>query len=138
MNGKTYRVGELAQAAGVNPRTVDFYTRIGLLQPVSCTAANYRLYSEESIERLATIQKMKDRGYQLKRIREALEQHAPELVSDAARIEQELDALRERITALKGKPLDSRARAVLAALAVRTMALSQSLVILLEDGKAFL
>lgn len=138
MEGKTYRIGELARAAGVNPRTVDFYTRIGLLQPVSCTAARYRLYSEASLERLQTIQLLKDRKLRLEQIRDSLEQRAPELLSDAARIQQELDELRERIADLKGKPLDSKVRSVLAALAVRTMALSQSLVLLLEDGKPLL
>lgn len=138
MESKTYRIGDLARAAGVNPRTIDFYTRMGLLQPVSCTASKYRLYSEESLERLKTIQSLKDRRFRLEQIREALEQRATEVVSDAARIEQELEELRERITALKGQSLDTKARAVLAALAVRTMALSQSLVLLLEEGKTLL
>jgi hypothetical protein len=38
------RIGELARAAGVSTRTVDYYTGLGLLEPAARTDAGYRLY----------------------------------------------------------------------------------------------
>lgn len=49
------RIGALGQAAGVDPETIRYYERIGLL-PVPARQANgYRAYSSAHLERLAFI-----------------------------------------------------------------------------------
>ncbi|HEY8394399.1 MAG TPA: MerR family transcriptional regulator [Thermaerobacter sp.] len=128
-----YRVGELARAAGINPRTVDYYTRIGLLRPETRTPSHYRLYSEESLERLRTIQALRARKYSLEEIKAILDRGSAEVLAEAARLEANLGHLLDTLDDLKDRPLDARARAMLTALAVKGMALAQRLLLLLSE-----
>ncbi len=50
-----YTVSFLSKLAGVTARTLRYYDRIGLLCPEKRTASGYRLYSDESLERLQQI-----------------------------------------------------------------------------------
>ena len=76
-----YRVSELARAAGVNPRTVDYYTRIGLLRPETRTPSRYRLSSEESLERLRAIQALRARKYSLEEIKAILDREPSQVLA---------------------------------------------------------
>lgn len=69
-----YRIGELAKAANVSERTIDYYTKLGLISPEKRTQKNYRLYSAETLTRLERINQMKQEKYTLEEIREKLEQ----------------------------------------------------------------
>ncbi len=64
-----YRIGELSKKAGVSPRTIDFYTSLGLIEPETRSAKNYRLYSDETLLRLKRIEQMKQDKYSLDEIR---------------------------------------------------------------------
>ncbi|MFB9327187.1 MerR family transcriptional regulator [Paenibacillus aurantiacus] len=64
-----YRIGELSKLAGVSARTIDFYTSSGLIAPESRSAKNYRLYSDDTLERLKRIEQMKKDKYSLDEIR---------------------------------------------------------------------
>lgn len=66
---KQYRIGEIAEKAGVSKRTIDYYTNLGLLKSVR-SESNYRYYSEEAIVRLKIIGNMKSKRYSLEEIRE--------------------------------------------------------------------
>lgn len=50
-----YTTGELAKAAGVTVRTVQFYDKRGLLSPSDWTEGGRRLYTEEDLEQLRLI-----------------------------------------------------------------------------------
>ncbi len=63
-----FRIGELASLAGVSPRTVDYYTQIGLLQACRRTEGNYRLYGQEALERLKLIVAYREQGLRLSAI----------------------------------------------------------------------
>lgn len=62
------RIGELARRAGVNPRTLRYYERIGLLAPSARTAAGYRVYTPADAERLAFIRRAQGLGLSLREI----------------------------------------------------------------------
>ncbi|MBB3109963.1 DNA-binding transcriptional MerR regulator [Paenibacillus phyllosphaerae] len=64
-----YRIGELSKLAGVSPRTIDFYTSSGLIEPEARSAKNYRLYSDETLHRLKRIEQMKKDKYSLDEIK---------------------------------------------------------------------
>jgi DNA-binding transcriptional MerR regulator len=64
---RTYRIGEFARLAGVTPRALHHYDRLGLLKPRR-TAAGYRAYTEQDLERLAQIVALKFIGIPLKKI----------------------------------------------------------------------
>lgn len=59
------RIGELAAAAGVSNRTVDFYTNLGLLRPAERTSGGFRLYDPSSVELIATIRRLEASGMAL-------------------------------------------------------------------------
>jgi len=57
MRRETMTIGELARWANVNPRTLRYYERIGVLTPTARTDAGYRLYTERDAARLAFIRR---------------------------------------------------------------------------------
>lgn len=66
------RIGELADAVGVNPKTIRYYEDIDLLPAPDRTPAGYRLYAEEDIGRLAFIRRAQQLDLHLDEIREIL------------------------------------------------------------------
>lgn len=64
----------MAKAAAVSERTIDYYTKLGLISPEKRTRTNYRLYSSETLSRLERINQMKQEKYSLEEIREKLKQ----------------------------------------------------------------
>ena len=66
------RIGEVARLAHVSVRTLHHYDRIGLVRPSTRTAAGYRLYATEDLERLQTVLLYKELGFGLGEIRDLL------------------------------------------------------------------
>ncbi|WP_236341818.1 MerR family transcriptional regulator [Paenibacillus plantiphilus] len=71
-NKPLYRIGELAKIADISPRTIDFYTSMGLIEPERRSAKNYRLYSDDTLLRLKRIDQLKKDKYTLDEIRASL------------------------------------------------------------------
>jgi DNA-binding transcriptional MerR regulator len=71
--GPLYKVGELAQLAGVSVRALHHYEAIGLLVPSSRTASSHRLYSRSDVERLTRITALTGLGFSLDQVRTALD-----------------------------------------------------------------
>lgn len=105
------KVKELAVEAGVNPDTVRFYTREGLLKPTRNPDNNYQQYDTEDLRRLRFARKARQLGFSLPEIRQILERaddhHSPcPMVRDVFRerlalVEAdiaELQQLRNRMT----------------------------------------
>jgi DNA-binding transcriptional MerR regulator len=70
MSAKAYRIGQLAQAAGVTADTLRYYERIGLLPKAQRTASGYRTYGPAAFERLRFIKEAQALGLSLRQIRE--------------------------------------------------------------------
>jgi DNA-binding transcriptional MerR regulator len=66
-------LGALARAAGVNPETIRYYERRGLLPEPPRTSAGYRQYQAEDADRVALILRAKDLGFTLAEIGELLD-----------------------------------------------------------------
>jgi MerR family transcriptional regulator, thiopeptide resistance regulator len=64
---RKYETSEFAVLAGVTPRTLRYYDRLGLLRPKR-SRAGYRLYSERDLEALEEIVALKFIGVPLKEI----------------------------------------------------------------------
>jgi len=64
-----YRIGELAKAAHISERTVDYYTKLGLITPEQRSEKNYRLYSHETLAALDRINQLKQEKYTLEEIK---------------------------------------------------------------------
>ena len=71
--GGRLTVGRTAPLADVGIPTMRFYERAGLLPRPTRTAANYRLYPDETVIRIRFIRRAQQLGFTLKEIRELLE-----------------------------------------------------------------
>lgn len=98
-SAKLYRIGELAQLANLNSRTVDYYTSIGLIKPVKRSNYNYRLYNVETLKRLERIESLKKEKYTLDEIKRLLEQW--DTFSQKQAINQKVSELEKQLTALQ-------------------------------------
>jgi DNA-binding transcriptional MerR regulator len=67
-----YRIGEIAKEVNISKRTIDYYTQIGLLNPIR-TDSNYRLYGEDSIRILALVEHYKNLNLPLEEIKASIE-----------------------------------------------------------------
>ena len=74
------RIGQLADVAGVQPKTLRYYDEVGLLRPSARTAAGYRLYAADAVDRLRFVRKAQRLGLSLSDIRIILD------ISDAGRM----------------------------------------------------
>ena len=69
-------VNAVSKLTGVSVRTLHYYDEIGLLCPAVTTDAGYRLYDEESLERLQQILLFRELEFPLKEIQTILESPA--------------------------------------------------------------
>lgn len=67
-----FQIGEVSRRLGLNPQTLYFYERIGLMPNPMRTAAGYRLYDQSALERLSFITQAKAIGLNLDEIKELL------------------------------------------------------------------
>ena len=66
-------IGALAKQAGMPIKTIRYYEDVRLLPKATRTAAGYRLYSPDAVDRLQFIKKAQNLGLQLEEIKEVLE-----------------------------------------------------------------
>jgi DNA-binding transcriptional MerR regulator len=58
---RAYRIGEVAERAGVTTRTIRYYESLGLLGPPSERAkGSHRLYTEDDVSRLTELVRLRD------------------------------------------------------------------------------
>lgn len=142
------RIGALALRAGVSRRTVDFYTRLGLLAPVGRSGGNFRLYQPTDVNRIATIRRLEAQGIRLDEIghllsTSALEDHTDcadssegPCPADPVALEGYLTSLDRQVQALRdvtGAAVDDQTRGVLATLVVRAQVLIATALVLSEE-----
>lgn len=66
------RIGELARAVGVNPKTVRYYEKVGLLPAAERNGAGYRVYGHGDADRVGFIKAAQRLGMRLDEIAEVL------------------------------------------------------------------
>ncbi|MEB3100234.1 MerR family transcriptional regulator [Ferviditalea candida] len=136
---KLYKIGELARLANVSPRTVDYYTTLGLILPEKRTGGNYRLYSDETLVRLKRIDELKKAKYSLEEVKEELDQSNS--VATDAQVADKIVSLRLHLEQLERevhqvKPMiarlnPSQARNAFKHLTPHTVACIEALLVLL-------
>lgn len=98
-------IGQLAKKVGVNPQTLRFYERKGLLPaPSRQGSGKYRDYDERALDRLRFIGSAKIAGFTLENIKKLLDaQFQDEPCSNVAElVEARLSELDRRIAELAG------------------------------------
>jgi DNA-binding transcriptional MerR regulator len=71
--------GELAKQAQVNPETIRFYERKGLLPKATRGSNGYRLFPANAVERINFVARAKNLGFSLLEIRDLLSIEADDL-----------------------------------------------------------
>ncbi len=93
-------VNEVSRMTGCSIRTLHHYDAIGLLKPTQITDAGYRLYDEETIEKLFLILLFKEIGFPLKEIQSILT--APDFDRNQV-LEHQIDLLQQKVTYLQNR-----------------------------------
>mgnify|MGYP001431441333 CR=1 FL=1 len=90
------RIGQLADATGVDTETIRYYERIGILPPPARSANGYRAYGPAQLERLAFVRHCRSLDMPLEEIRRLLAfVDRPE--ADPAGIDRLIDEQLERV-----------------------------------------
>jgi len=114
--GSLWTIGRLAREAGVQPATLRYYERLGLLRPERRTASGYRLYGPGALGRLRFIRRAQALGFSLEEVAQLLalseDRRAPaaevkriaraRLADVEARI-RDLERIREGLKALEAR-----------------------------------
>ena len=82
-----YRTQQFADRAGVTPRALHHYDRLGLLKPSGRSDSGYRLYRDCDLARLEQIVVLKFLGLPLKQIGRLLKRELP--LAEALRRQQQ-------------------------------------------------
>ncbi len=94
--GPSMQIGEVADRTGLSLRTLRHYDEVGLLQPSARSEGGFRLYTEDDLERLMVIRRMKPLGFSLEDMVEVMELltslREPGAVSDLPSLRQRLHA----------------------------------------------
>ncbi len=109
-----YTAGELAKKLGVSARTVRFYDEKKLLAPQSYSEAGYRLYNDESAERLQKILMLRFMDFTIEQISEimyeepfdlkkSLEEQEHLLLKKKEHVERILTAVRKTLELLEDR-----------------------------------
>ncbi|MFH0882889.1 MAG: MerR family transcriptional regulator, partial [bacterium] len=64
-------VGQLAEATGLNARTIKYWEERGILLPDGRSVGGFRLYSRQTVEFCALIRDLQNFGYSLEEIKDA-------------------------------------------------------------------
>jgi DNA-binding transcriptional MerR regulator len=108
------KIGELAKATGLTAKTIRYYELLKLLGEPQRTESGYRLYGQETVERLDFIKKAKRLGLSLDEIKDILALHEKEQVpcihvlalldrkvSEVEKVIQDLKAFRQGLMMLR-------------------------------------
>jgi DNA-binding transcriptional MerR regulator/quercetin dioxygenase-like cupin family protein len=109
-----YTVKQVARLSGVSVRTLHFYDETGLLHPAYIGPTGYRFYEEPQLLMLQQILFYRELGFELKQIRQildqpdfekiaALESHRQTLQQTLARTHQLIQTIDKTIQHLKGE-----------------------------------
>ncbi len=97
---KLFSVKQLAKIAGVSVRTLHLYDEMGLLKPATRTEARYRMYGEKELLRLQQILFYRELDFELREIKEILDNGEFDLLTSLQNQKQSLKAKQNRIFTL--------------------------------------
>ena len=141
INQGNYTIGEFARLLAVSPRTIDFYTRQGLLHPAQPARGHgYRRYTQEDRRRVSLIKQLQANKFSLQEIRQVLDSSSRKDVSSAVEAMEKMALDLKRLQSLvkntrsSASKLNQSAIGALATEALqRATALCSVLVTLLQD-----
>ena len=132
-SGHYLSIGQLAAQSGRSRRTIDFYSRNGLL-PFVRSDGGHRLFRPDTVERLTLIDVYKASRLRLDEIRRMLDEPASERAAQVAEIDDQLTRLSAEVSRMQaqGVPLEPASRDRATHAAGRAIALAQTLLLFME------
>ncbi|BBF44904.1 transcriptional regulator, MerR family [Lachnospiraceae bacterium KM106-2] len=94
------KINEVAKLSGVTVRTLHYYDQIDLLKPSKITEAGYRLYEEDSLEKLQQILFFRELDFSLQEIKEIIKNPAYDEQEAMRKQKELLIQKRERLNGL--------------------------------------
>lgn len=76
------QIGQVAERTSLSIRTIRHYDEVGLIVPSDRSAGGFRLYTEQDVQRLLLVRKMKPLGFSLEEMRTLLD--AVEALADTS------------------------------------------------------
>ena len=120
-----YTMGEFAELMGLSHRTIDFYTREGLLHPQqSGRGRGYRHYTEEDRQRVILIKQFQARKFSLQDIRNVLNSNDLKKTPSAMEALEKINFDLER---LRGLVQETKSSAVMADPAIMRVMATEAL-----------
>jgi MerR family copper efflux transcriptional regulator len=101
----TMHIGEIADRTGLSHRTIRHYDEIGLLPASGRTEGGFRLYTQEDLDTLMLIRRMKPLGFSLEEMMELLR-----VVESLSEEDVPAEVLAERRAALAAFVVDAEQR----------------------------
>ncbi len=92
--GSSMQIGEVAERTGLSFRTLRHYDEVGLLSPSARSDGGFRLYTEDDVDKLLVIRRMKPLGYSLEEMLTVM--RTIEGAADAEPLEPMIAEARER------------------------------------------
>ncbi|WP_189834976.1 MerR family transcriptional regulator [Streptomyces zaomyceticus] len=93
-------MGRVAELAGVSVRTLHHYDEIGLVRPLGRTAAGYRTYSADDVERLREVLAYRRLGFGLREVAKLVDDSSTDAVAHLHRLRGLLLERRRRVDAM--------------------------------------
>ncbi|WP_026533159.1 MerR family transcriptional regulator [Arthrobacter sp. H41] len=112
---RTMHIGELAERTGLSLRTIRHYDEVGILPATARTEGGFRVYTEDDLERLMVIRRMKPLGFTLEEmtdllaVLDALQEERDD--ARTAELRRRLAAFRDTAMERRDKMVDTLARA---------------------------
>lgn len=106
---RTMHIGELAERTGLSLRTIRHYDEVGILPATARTEGGFRIYTEDDLERLMVIRRMKPLGFSLEEMTDLLG------ILDALHGEEDqaaAEALRSRLAVFRDTAMERREKMV--------------------------
>lgn len=102
------QIGEVAARTELSLRSLRHWEEHGLITPSGRSEGGFRLYTDDDVEQVLLVRRMKPLGFSLDRMAEVIADRAVLLDPDATPAER--DAARARLEALRVEAHDARAR----------------------------
>ncbi|MEE8577760.1 MAG: MerR family transcriptional regulator, partial [candidate division Zixibacteria bacterium] len=90
-------IGRLASAAAINVETIRYYERRGLIEQPAKPRVGYRLYDNETLQRLLFIKRAKTLGFSLDEIENLLTLSEGQCADVQTLAEQKLDRIKAKV-----------------------------------------
>ena len=108
--GAVMHIGEVAARTELSLRSLRHWEEVGLLQPSGRTEGGFRLYTEEDVEKILVIRRMKPLGFSLEQMKDVMRDL--ELLEDPNVDSGERSSVRRRLDAVRTEATERRAALV--------------------------